>query len=184
MSKFCRRNRPEGMNVEHDPTTIHLLDCIEANVQRLAASLAGLDETALRSPVVRSGWTMLGLVGHVRDSSYFWLHHVILGHPMTFNDADERWDNSPITPTVDVVKSLVSTVSTSCRAVRHLRADAEPGWWPNGAWGGYRQDTVLGVLAHLLVDNAAHAGHLDIARELTDGEIWDLSSDSVKVTAP
>lgn len=181
MSKFCRRNRSQGMNTEHDAITAHLLDCIEANAQRLAASVAGLDETALRRPVVPSGWTMLGLLGHVRDSSHFWLFHVVLGHPKEFDDAEEAWDNAPITNGAEVVESLVTTVSASCSAVRHLRADDEPGWWPEGAWGGYRQDTVLGVLAHLLVDNTAHAGHLDIARELTDGGRWNFSTGSVNV---
>lgn len=172
------------MHSENDPVTVHLLACIEANVRRLAATVSGIDEAALRTPVVPSGWTPLGLLGHVRDSSHFWLNHVALGDPMDFDDADDSWDNDPLSTAAEVVDSLLSTVSSDCRAVRHLRADAEPGWWPDGAWGGYRQDTTLGVLVHLLVDNTAHAGHLDIARELIDGGVWDFSTDCVRVPTP
>lgn len=181
MSKSDLRHRPLGMHAPQDSITAHLLDCIQANARRLAASVAGLDETQLRAPAVPSGWSMLGLLGHVRDSSYFWLHHIVLGHPMDFDDSDDAWDNTPAAPADEVVASLVDTITATCGAVRDTPADAPPGWWPKGAWGGYRQDTVLGVLIHLLADNTAHAGHLDIARELTDGGIWDYSTDAVRV---
>lgn len=169
------------MHAPQDFITAHLLDCIEANARRLAASVSGLDEEQLRTPAAPSGWSMLGLLGHVRDSSYFWLHHVVLGHPMDFDDAADTWDNAPVATADKVVASLVDTIAATCRAVRGIPADAPPGWWPEGAWGGYRQDTVLGVFVHLLADNTAHTGHLDIAREIADGGVWDYGIDGVRV---
>jgi hypothetical protein len=40
---------------------------------------------------------------------------------------------------------------------------------------------VLGVLLHLLTDNAAHAGQLGVVRELTDGGVWDYAVDGVRI---
>jgi hypothetical protein len=40
---------------------------------------------------------------------------------------------------------------------------------------------VLGVLLHLLADNAAHAGQLSIVRELADGGVWDYAIGGVRV---
>lgn len=55
--------------------------------------------------------------------------------------------------TIHLLGHVADTIATACHGVRHVRADAPPGWWPEGAWGG----------------------HLDIARELTDGGVFDYS---------
>jgi hypothetical protein len=36
------------------------------------------------------------------------------------------------------------------------------------------------VLLHLLNDNAAHTGHMDIARERLDGGVWDHRRDGIR----
>lgn len=165
---------------DHDPVTLELLDWIDASVRRLAASAEGLSEEQLRAPTVPSGWSILGLLGHVQSSTVFWLHNVVAGHPIEFDDRDDEWANDPDRPGAELIASLLAEVSQACAAVRHVGSTQEPGWWPEGAWGGYRQNTVRGVLLHLLNDNAAHTGQLDIARELIDGAVWDFSVDGVR----
>lgn len=137
----------------------------------------------LRATPLPSGWSVLGLLGHVRDSTIFWLHHVVLGHPTDLDD-DESWDDDPAARADDVVADFLPACERVLGAVRGRPAHSPPGWWPEGAWGGYRQETVLGVLLHLLADNAAHAGHLDIARELADGGVWDFETSQVRVPPP
>jgi uncharacterized damage-inducible protein DinB len=146
----------------------------------MVATVDGLEEDQLRARLLPSGWSMLGLLEHVRDSTYFWLHHVLLGHAAEF-DEDEGWDNDPARPAAEVVAGFEASYLAAVASVRHLDADAAPGWWPQGAWGGYRQNTVLGVLLHLFADNAAHAGQLSIVRELTDGGVWDYGINGVRV---
>ena len=146
----------------------------------MAAVVEALDEAQLRATPLPSGWSMLGLLGHVRDSTHFWLHHVLLGVP-TELDEEDLWDNAPALPAVEMVAGFVASYAADIRAVRALAADAAPRWWPEGAWGGYRQDTVLGVLLHLFADNAAHAGQLSIVRELADGGVWDYEIGGVRV---
>ncbi|MGL5817632.1 MAG: DUF664 domain-containing protein [Phycicoccus sp.] len=160
--------------------TLELVGWVESQCQRMIATVDGLTDAQLRAVLSPSGWSMLGLLGHVRDSTVFWLHHVVLGEPAPM-DEEPRWDDDPAVPGSEVVAGFTTTCASACAAVRHVPADTPPGWWPDGAWGGYRQHTVTGVLLHLLAENAAHAGHLDIARELTDGAVWDLGADAVRV---
>jgi len=162
-----------------DPVTIELLGWIEASVCRLVASVEGLTEEQLRTPATPSGWSVLGLLGHVHDSTTFWLHNVVSGDP-TALDEDDEWANDPPRPAAVVVEELLADVASACDAVRGVDSSQEPGWWPEGAWGGYRQRTVRGVLVHLLNDNAAHTGQLDIAREQIDGAVWDFTVNRVR----
>ncbi|GAA1477610.1 hypothetical protein GCM10009623_20560 [Nocardioides aestuarii] len=166
-------------NHETDPVTEELLAWIGGTVRHLAASTAGLTEQQLRTPVTSSGWTILGLVEHVRDSTVFWLENVVLGVPAEMDD--EAWDNDPAARGAEVIERLRVDTARACEAVAHVASTASPGWWPEGAWGGYRQDEVRGVLVHLLNDNAAHTGQMDLARESIDGAVWDFSVGGVRV---
>lgn len=161
-------------------TTDEVLDWIEGQGQKLAALVDGLDDAQLRSTPLPSGWSMLGLLGHVRDSTHFWLHHVLGGHATPL-DEDEAWDNDPALPGGEVVAGFGSSYAADVAGARGTGADVAPAWWPEGAWDGYRQETVLGVLLHLFADNSAHVGQLSIVRELTDGGVWDYELGGIRV---
>jgi uncharacterized damage-inducible protein DinB len=80
-------------------TTDEVLDWIEAQGHKMAAQVDGLDDAQLRATPLPSGWSMLGMLGHVRDSTHFWLHHVLLGHPTDLDEAaDHRWRRPPRAP--------------------------------------------------------------------------------------
>ncbi|GAA4200684.1 mycothiol transferase [Actinocatenispora rupis] len=164
---------------EPDPVTTELLDWITNSTERICRSADGLTEAQVRTPAAPSGWTIAGLVGHVRDSTWFWLHHVIAGNPMEFR-GDDEWDNDPDLSFPELLARLRDDTARGCAAVARIASGDAPGWWPEGAWGGYRQDTVRGVLVHLLNDNAAHTGHLDLAREAIDGGVWDYAVNGVR----
>ncbi|MFD0556555.1 DinB family protein [Stackebrandtia endophytica] len=159
--------------------TIELIGWVQQSIERICGSVAGLTEAQVRQPAAPSGWTIAGLVGHIHDSSLFWLHNVIAGVPMTFN-GDDEWNNDPESTMPQLLSRLRTDTARACDAIEQLAADAAPGWWPEGAWGGYRQETIRGVLLHLLYDNAAHTGHLDLARERIDGGVWDYGRDAVR----
>lgn len=155
-----------------DPVTVELLEWIQQSIERLVGSVDGLTDDQVRVPVAASGWTIAGLLVHVLDSTTFWLHNVVAGNPMDFDD-DDAWNNDPSVPLARLTERMRVEVQQRCSAVSRVASTAAPNWWPDGAWGGYRQHTVRGVLIHLLNDNAAHTGHLDLARESIDGAVWD-----------
>lgn len=165
---------------EADPITFELLGWVQRGIERMCRSVADLDEAQARTPVVRSGWTVAGLLGHVHEATCFWLHNVIAGYPMDFDDDDDSWDNDPDARLGQLIDRLLADTRRYSVAVQGVSSDMTPGWWPEGAWGGYRQDTVRGVLLHLLNEIASHSGHLDLARELLDGGVWDYSMGGVR----
>jgi uncharacterized damage-inducible protein DinB len=182
MSRTDAVLRPQGMTHTasfHDPVTVELVEWIRQSAERVCRSVHGLAEAQVREPAAPSGWTIAGLVGHIHDSTWFWLHNVIAGHPKTF-DEDDPWDNDPDLPMTQLLHRLRTDTARACAVIEHLASHAAPGWWPEGAWNGYRQATIRGVLVHLLYDNAAHTGHLDLAREQIDGGVWDYSLNAVR----
>lgn len=162
-----------------DPVTVELIGWVRQSIERVCGSVQGLTEAQVRQPAAPSGWTIAGLVGHIHESTRFWLHHVIAGNPTTL-DEDSQWDNDPGLTLPQLVERLREDTACACAAIEGAAADAAPGWWPEGAWGGYRQETIRGVLIHLMYDNASHTGHLDLARERIDGGVWDYQLNAVR----
>jgi len=162
-------------------TTNAVLDWVEGQCLHLAASVEGLGDQDLRSSRLPSGWTPLEMLAHVGESTCFWLENVVLGTPLDSFDEAADWPRAPEGEASQVIAKFTADCARAVAAARGVPADAAPGWWPDGAWGGYRQRTVLGVLLHLLSDNAAHTGQLDVARELADGGVWDFSINGVRV---
>ena len=50
--------------------------------------------------------------------------------------------------------------------------EAPLAWWPDFFPPGFHLDNLRQVLLHVIAETASHAGHLDAARELIDGETW------------
>ncbi|MDQ4097300.1 MAG: DinB family protein, partial [Actinomycetota bacterium] len=61
--------------------------------------LEGLDEEALRRPVLPSGWSCLEMVGHLADLERFWFRRVVASDQTAINvladDPDNPWRNGP-----------------------------------------------------------------------------------------
>ena len=50
--------------------------------------------------------------------------------------------------------------------------EAPPAWWPDFFPPAFHLDNLRQVLLHVIAETATHAGHLDAARELIDGQTW------------
>lgn len=98
---------------EPDPVTSELLVWITSATERIGRSADGLTEAQVRTPAAPSGWTIAGLIGHVHDSTWFWLHHVIAGNPMEFRGAD-GWDNDPDLPFPKLLAQLRDDTARGC----------------------------------------------------------------------
>ena len=136
--------------------------------------LEGLTEAQLRSSVVPSGWTPLELAKHLTHVERRWLVWGFEGRPVAepWGDArDGRWHVPLEEDPADVVRALQAQGEVTRSVVRaHALSDLGR---PSERWEGAPPPPLERVLFHLLQEYARHAGHLDIARELVDGEVGE-----------
>jgi len=91
-----------------------LLSYLNAQREHALGILAGLDESALRRPVLPSGWTCLGLVQHLTlDVERFWFRAVVAGEPAAINELAQTADAWQVAPEVPPRQFSASTESRS-----------------------------------------------------------------------
>lgn len=154
-----------------------MLSYLAAQRRHVLGILEGLDEQALRRPVLPSGWTCLGLVQHLTlDVERFWFRAVVAGDEEAAAGllalGDESWTVGPDVPAAQVLDAYRRETTLTDAIVGGTALDAAPAWWPTELFGDWRMDDLREVLLHVLVETATHAGHLDAARELLDGRQW------------
>ena len=77
-----------------DDETQALLTSLNAQREHVLGTLDGLSEDALRSPLLPSGWTPLGMVQHLAlEVEQFWFRGAVAGEPLTITltSGDEAW---------------------------------------------------------------------------------------------
>jgi Protein of unknown function (DUF664) len=162
-------------NQPENPADQALLAFLDAQRDAVLAIVAGLDEQAWHRPVVPSGWTPAGLVQHLGDAERHWFQQVVTG-----SEVDLPWDEGrpPFDPQAAFVSGrpaaeiigyyrdqcarsdAVLAVTPLSAPPRGRHGDPQMGEPPNVRW----------VVLHMIEETARHAGHLDIARELLDGQ--------------
>jgi hypothetical protein len=139
--------------------------------------LEGLDEEALRRPVLPSGWSCLGLVRHLAlDDERFWFRGIVAGEQTVIDQVaaapDDAWQVGPDVPVEAVFDMYQQQIDLANAIITATPVDAAPAWWPEELFGDWRLDNLREVILHVLTETAVHAGHLDAARELIDGRTW------------
>lgn len=141
----------------------------------LLQKIDGLSEEQLRQSVLPSGWSPLELVKHLRCVEMRWLVWGFEGSDVPdpwLDRRDDRWYVAPEESVAQVVQELVAQAETT-RAIVESHDLGERGR-PGERWGGDQPATLERVLFHLVQEYARHIGHLDVARELIDGEVGEL----------
>lgn len=134
------------------------------------AILDGLTDDQLRTSVLPSGWTPLGLIKHLADAERHWFQRVFTGAL-----ADDRWledEENPLSadhPSDEVFAFYREQCERSNAVLSTTSLDAapiarDPGGDPNNEVADLR-----GIVLHMIEETARHVGHLDVARELIDG---------------
>ena len=133
--------------------------------------LSGLPDADLRRAVLPSGWTCLGMVHHLAvDVERFWFRGVVAGEPVDLHDTT-GWQPSPDEPSEAVFDLYRQEIARADAILAAIDLDATPATWPE-YFANWRLDDVREVILHVITETAAHAGHLDAARELIDGRTW------------
>jgi hypothetical protein len=163
-------------NQPENPEDQALLDFLAAQRAAVLSIVAGLDEEAWHRPVVPSGWTPAGLVEHLGGAEWHWFQGVVSGAKPEPAPGDE--DLPPYDPTAAFVSDLPSAEITgfyrdqcaSSDAVLAVTPLSAPPRGKHGVPGQDEPPDVRWVVLHMIEETARHAGHLDIARELLDGQ--------------
>jgi hypothetical protein len=163
-----------GNRIE-DPEDHALLTFLAAQRDSVLAIVGGLDEEAWHRSVMSAGWTPAGLVEHLGGAEWHWFQGVVAGaDPELPGDLDE----TPYDPTASFVSDLPSAeiidfYRGQCARSDEVLAVTPLSAIPRGKHGVPGQDEppdVRRVVLHMIEETARHAGHLDIARELLDGQ--------------
>jgi uncharacterized damage-inducible protein DinB len=137
--------------------------------------LEGLDDEALRRPMVSSGTSLLGLVKHLAAVEYWWfcLPFGRPTEPLPFDDDDPDADLrvEPDETAADLLAFYERARAAADRAID------ETGLEETGTSESGNTVTMRWVLIHMVEETARHAGHADIVRELIDGTTGDHRPD-------
>jgi uncharacterized damage-inducible protein DinB len=133
--------------------------------------LEGLEDAQLRQPMTPSGTSMLGLVKHMASVEYGWFCDTFErpSDPVPFDpdDPDADWRVEPD----DTVESIVDYYERARAASDEVIAEMDVEAM-GSAWFG-DSVSMRWVLIHMIEETARHAGHMDIMRELIDGQTGD-----------
>ncbi|WP_426572286.1 DinB family protein [Aquihabitans sp. McL0605] len=158
-----------------------LVAYLGAQRRHVLGILDGLDDEAMRRPVLPSGWSCVAMVQHLTlDEERFWFGAVMAGDQEAIDElgaAGDTWTVAPDLPVAEVMARYRSEIERSDAIIAGLPLDAPPAWWPGELFGDWRLDDLREVLLHMIVELACHAGHLDAARELIDGRQWLVLTD-------
>lgn len=156
--------------------TTMLLRYLTSQREHVLGILEGLDDAALRRPILPSGWSCLGLLQHLAiDVERFWFRAVIAGEQEAIDSLDGIGNAWIVADDVAAATPLDLYRQESARTNAIIAAaspDAAPAWWPTGLFGDWQPENVRQIILHTMTETACHAGHLDAARELIDGRKW------------
>ena len=147
------------------------LDYFRARIIDKVGQLEGHDQRASR---LRSGWTPLELVKHLRFVELRWLEWGFAGRQVDDpwgDHRDGRWYVSP-GETAEQLLSALRAQGERSRAIIEANGLNTVGQ-PGPRWEGADAAALERVLVHLLQEYARHLGHLDVVVELADGPVGE-----------
>ena len=174
---------PAVSDANQDDESRMLLGFLQYQRDSVLQIVEGLPEDAWQTPVVPSGWTVAGMLWHLAGAEYHWFQHVTAGgadEPPSDEEEGEGEDgeydpNAAFTcelPSADIIADYrdvcrkndeVLAVTPLSAAPRGLHFHPDPEYTA-------QITTVRWIVLHMIEETATHSGHLEIARELLDGQ--------------
>ena len=114
------------------------------------------------------------------DVERFWFRGVAASEPVDFHDST-GWQPSPDEPADAALDLYSQEIARADAILATIDLDAPPARWPE-YFTSWRLADVRDIILHVITETAAHAGHLDAARELIDGRTW-LGPDESRVSS-
>jgi len=142
---------------------------LQAQRDSVLAIVEGLDEKALTTPVLASGWTPLGMIEHLGFAERHWFQQVAAdsAEPLPWSNDDPPLVTSRRSGAVlafyrDQCARSDAVLAATPLATPPLGRQSD---MPEGEITDLRR-----IVLHMIEETARHAGHLDVAREMIDGQ--------------
>ena len=136
---------------------VGFLDYLRASI---AAKVDGVREPDVRSPGVRSGTNLLGLVKHLACVERFiFLGEPVASWPATFHAGRDETRASVLAAYRDATVLADERIAACVDLTDPAHTSTTEKAAPSMRW----------ALVHMIEETARHAGHADILRELLDG---------------
>jgi uncharacterized damage-inducible protein DinB len=153
--------------------TSMLLSSLNNQREHVLGSLEGLPDEGLRRAVLPTGWSCLGLVQHLAlDVERFWFRGIVGGDASLLGGYPDAWQVTEDVPAGEVLARYRSEIDQANAIISATSAQTAPAILPSEIWPSMQIRTVRQVMLHVITETACHAGHLDAARELIDGQTW------------
>jgi Protein of unknown function (DUF664) len=150
----------------------HFLDAQRAAV---LAIVEGLDDQRLRTPVLPSGWTPLSLIEHLGHAERHWFQQVATGSAAALPwPAGDNDDDAAEPASAHPAAEVFAFYRDQCRQSNAVMASRPLSSPPAGKHDREIADEITDlrwIALHMIEETARHAGHLDAARELLDGQV-------------
>lgn len=165
------RTFPDAVHTGDERTTLtQLLDWYREGVVR---KVQGLAPHLARAVPGSSATSVAGLVKHLALVEDSWFHERFAGHPEPAVWAGADWDADPDwefhSALDDDLDDLICLYEEACERSRAVAAAHDLD--AIGAVATRRGEfTLRFALVHMLEETARHLGHLDVLRELLDGQ--------------
>jgi hypothetical protein len=149
-----------------------LIAFLEYQRNSVRSIVSGLSEEAWHTSVVPSGWTPAGFVEHLAGAEYHWFQAVIEGIEIDFSGEEDFVPYDPHAAFVSELSSaeILRNYEEECARSNAVLANKTMSTKPLGRHGDVEVQSVRWVMLHMIEETATHSGHLEIARELLDGQ--------------
>ena len=150
-----------------------LLKYLTQQREHVLGAVENLSEEAMRRPVLPTGWSCAGLIQHLAlDVERFWFRQIMAGEQVGPDEfGNDGWQVRPDVSAEAVLQLYRREIDLADKIITATSPEAPPVWWPD-FWPTFHLDNLRQVLLHVIAETACHAGHLDAARELIDGQTW------------
>lgn len=153
--------------------TAALLAALDAQRDHVLGIIDGLSEADLRRPVLPSGWTCLGMVRHLAlDVERVWFRVAVAGEQAELLPGNTAWQVPAGLASAAVLDLYRDEIARANAIITATPPDAMPRSWPAELFGDLQARPLRKTILHVITETAAHAGHLDAARELIDNRQW------------
>jgi uncharacterized damage-inducible protein DinB len=148
---------------------LRYLDYFRASVVTKVGALADTDRRTSR---LRSGWTPLELLKHLRFVELRWIVWGFAGADVVEPWGDQRDDRWYVADE-ETFEELAAGLNEQGQHTRSVveSTDLATVGQPGPRWDGDDPPTLERILFHLLQEYARHLGHVDIVAELAGGPI-------------